>query len=33
LLIAHNVVRRVMHEAALWAGVDPDRLGFINPGG
>jgi hypothetical protein len=30
LLIAHYVVRRVMHDAALRAGVDPDRLSFIN---
>lgn len=30
LLMAHDVVRRVMHEAALQAGIDPDRLSFIN---
>jgi hypothetical protein len=30
LLVAHDVVRRVMHEAALQAGVDPDRLSFTN---
>jgi hypothetical protein len=30
LLVAHYVVRRVMHEAALQAGVDPDRLSFTN---
>ena len=30
LLIAHYAVRRVMHEAALQAGIDPDRLSFIN---
>lgn len=30
LLIAHYVVRRVMHDAALQAGLDPDRLSFIN---
>jgi len=30
LLIAHYVVRRVMHDAALQAGIDPDRLSFIN---
>jgi Insertion element 4 transposase N-terminal/Transposase DDE domain len=30
LLIAHYVVRRVMYEAALQAGIDPDRLSFIN---
>ena len=29
-LVAHDVVRRVMHEAALQAGVDPDRLSFTN---
>jgi len=28
LLIAHYAVRRVMHEAAATAGVDPDRLSF-----
>jgi hypothetical protein len=30
LLVAHYVVRRVMHEAALQVGIDPDRLSFIN---
>jgi len=30
LLVAHYVVRRVMHDAALQAGLDPDRLSFIN---
>jgi len=30
LLIAHDAVRRVMHEAAMRAGIDPDRLRFIN---
>jgi hypothetical protein len=30
LLIAHDAVRRVMHEAAMRAGIDPDRLSFIN---
>ena len=30
LLIAHYAVRRVMHEAAMRAGIDPDRLSFIN---
>ncbi len=28
LLIAHYVVRHTMHEAALQAGLDPDRLSF-----
>ncbi len=28
LLIAHYVVRHTMHEAALQAGFDPDRLSF-----
>lgn len=30
LLIAHDAVRRVMHEAAMRAGIDPDRLSCIN---
>ena len=30
LLIAHYAVRQVMHEAALRAGLDPDRLSFVN---
>lgn len=30
LLIAHFVVRSIMHEAALQADIDPDRLSFIN---
>jgi len=30
LLIAHYAVRAIMHEAALQAGLDPDRLSFIN---
>jgi hypothetical protein len=30
LLIAHYAVRKVMLEAADWAGVDPDRISFIN---
>ena len=30
LLIAHFVVRSIMHEAALLADIDPDRLSFIN---
>jgi hypothetical protein len=29
LLIAHYCVRKVMHEAALQAGLDPDRLSFV----
>lgn len=29
-LIAHDVGRRVMDDAALRAGIDPDRLSFIN---
>jgi hypothetical protein len=29
LLIAHFAVRFLMHEAALAAGVDPDRLSFV----
>lgn len=29
LLIAHYCVRKVMHDAAVQAGVDPDRLSFI----
>lgn len=28
VLIAHYAVRRVMHEAAVAAGIDPDRLSF-----
>lgn len=28
LLIAHYCIRKVMHEAALQAGIDPDRLSF-----
>ena len=30
LLIAHYAVRSVMHDAALHAGLDPDRLSFVN---
>ncbi len=30
LLIAHYVVRRVMLDAAAEAGVDPDRISFLN---
>jgi hypothetical protein len=30
LLIAHYAVRRIMHDAALQAGLDPDRLSFTN---
>jgi len=30
MLLAHYVVRVLMHEAALQAGLDPDRLSFIN---
>ncbi|MCP4595440.1 IS4 family transposase [Neptuniibacter sp.] len=30
LLIAHYAVRSVMHQAAVQAGLDPDRLSFIN---
>jgi hypothetical protein len=30
LLIAHYAVRRLMHEAALAADVDPDRLSFVH---
>jgi hypothetical protein len=29
-LIAHDAVRRVMHEAAMRAGIDPERLSLIN---
>jgi hypothetical protein len=31
LVLAHDVVRRVMHDAAVVAGQDPDRLSFIDP--
>jgi hypothetical protein len=30
LLLAHYVIRAVMHEAAVAEGVDPDRLSFTN---
>jgi len=30
LLLAHYAVRTVMHEAATQAGLDPDRLSFVN---
>jgi hypothetical protein len=30
LLIAHYAVRSVMHDAATKAGLDPDRLSFVN---
>jgi len=30
LLIAHFVIRFLMHEAALLAGIDPDRLSFVH---
>ena len=30
LLIAHYALRVLMHEAALQAGVDPDRLSFVH---
>jgi hypothetical protein len=30
LLIAHFIVRSIMHDAALVADIDPDRLSFIN---
>jgi hypothetical protein len=30
LLLAHYVIRRVMHDAAVTASVDPDRLSFGN---
>jgi hypothetical protein len=30
LLIAHFVIRFLMHEAALKAGLDPDQLGFVH---
>jgi len=30
MLLAHYVIRVLMHEAALQAGLDPDRLSFIN---
>ena len=30
LLMAHFAVRALMHEAALKAGEDPDRLSFLH---
>lgn len=30
LLIAHFVIRCLMHEAALQVGIDPDRLSFVH---
>ena len=30
LLLAHFAVRGLMHEAALKAGEDPDRLSFLH---
>lgn len=30
LLIAHYVIRSIMHDAALHADIDPDRLSFTN---
>ena len=30
LLIAHYAIRLLMHEAALQAGVDPDRISFVH---
>jgi hypothetical protein len=30
LLLAHYAVRSVMHDAAVQAGLDPDRLSFVN---
>ena len=30
LLLAHFAVRGLMHEAALRAGEDPDRLSFLH---
>jgi hypothetical protein len=30
LLLAHYVVRAVMYEAALQAGLDPDRMSFVH---
>jgi len=29
-LLAHDAVRVLLHEAALAAGVDPDRLSFVH---
>ena len=30
LLLAHFAIRGLMHEAALKAGEDPDRLSFLH---
>jgi hypothetical protein len=30
LVLAHYVIRRVLHDAAVTASVDPDRLSFVN---
>jgi len=30
MLIAHYAVRFLMHQAAIEAGIDPDRLSFVN---
>jgi hypothetical protein len=30
LLIAHYAIRFLMHEAALQAGIDPDRISFVH---
>jgi hypothetical protein len=30
LLLAHYAVRAVMHDAALQAGIDPDRISFVH---
>lgn len=30
LVLAHYVIRRVMHDAAVSAGLDPDRLSFLD---
>jgi hypothetical protein len=29
LLLTHYAIRRVMNDAALSAGIDPDRLSFV----
>jgi hypothetical protein len=30
LLVAHYAIRFLMHEAALQAGIDPDRVSFVH---
>jgi hypothetical protein len=30
LVLAHYVVRRVIHDAAVTASADPDRVSFVN---